>query len=306
MLGQKIINKESGILLYGLTPPKLSYDKEKIENVANKQIERLQGIEIDGLVLYDIQDESSRIDSPRPFPFMPTLAPDYYSHSYLGELDIPKIIYKAVGKLSETELANWISQNSESIDYSVFVGNPSKKQSLYLSLNDAYEIKQSLESPIILGGIAIPERHNKRGDEHIRLFDKIDRGCNFFISQCVYSVNHSKDFLSDYYYLSMDSYRELVPIIFTLTPCGSMKTLQFMEWLGIDIPKWLYNELKHSNDILSKSIDVCKTIALELIDYSTSKNIPIGFNIESVAIRKEEIEASIELLKDIRCLTHKT
>jgi hypothetical protein len=78
-----------------------------------------------------------------------------------------------------------------------------------------------------------------------------------------------------------------------------------MEWLGIDIPKWLNNDLKHSNNILSKSINICKTIAMELIDYSASKNIPIGFNVESVAIRKEEIEASIELLKDIKGLMKK-
>jgi hypothetical protein len=78
-----------------------------------------------------------------------------------------------------------------------------------------------------------------------------------------------------------------------------------MEWLGIDIPKWLNNDLKHSNNILSKSIDICKTIAKELIDYSASKNIPIGFNIESVAIRKEEIEASIELVKEIKGLLNK-
>lgn len=78
-----------------------------------------------------------------------------------------------------------------------------------------------------------------------------------------------------------------------------------MEWLGIDIPKWLYNDLKHSNDILSKSIDLCKNIAIEILDYSVTKNLPIGFNIESVAIRKEEIEASIELLKDIKGLMNR-
>ena len=93
-----------------------------------------------------------------------------------------------------------------------------------------------------------------------------------------------------------------VDLIFTLTPCGSLKTLDFMKWLGIDIPKWLNNDLKNAKDILSDSINVCKSIAAEIIDYSGSKNIPIGFNIESVAIRKDEIEASIELLKEIKRL----
>jgi hypothetical protein len=305
MLKDRIVNKESGFLLYGLTPPKINTEEDKIRIIADKQVERLKGLEIDGLVLYDIQDESSRTGSPRPFPFMPTLVPDLYSDKYLNDLKIPKIIYKSVGKYTTDDFKSWIKQNSDNIDCSVFVGSPSKKQVSCLSLNDAYKINQDSNSSIILGGVAIPERHNKKGDEHIRLFDKVDKGCSFFISQCVYSVNNTKDFLSDYYYTSIETNRDLVPIIFTLTPCGSIKTLQFMEWLGIDIPKWLNNDLKHSNNILSKSIDICKTIAIELIDYSASKNIPIGFNVESVAIRKEEIEASIELLKDIKGLMKK-
>ena len=108
--------------------------------------------------------------------------------------------------------------------------------------------------------------------------------------------------MSDYYYNSIENNRELFPLIFTLTPCGSLKTMEFMEWLGIDIPKWLKNDLKHSKDILGNSIDICKNIAEELLDYCNKKNIPIGFNIESVSVRKVEIDASIELLKYIKGL----
>ncbi|HEY4785710.1 MAG TPA: methylenetetrahydrofolate reductase [Bacteroidales bacterium] len=305
MLKKRILNKESGLLFYGLTPPKENTDKEKIENIANKQIERLNGVEIDGLVLYDIQDESSRTNMPRPFPYLPTLAPDYYSENYLQRLNIPKIIYKSVGKYSSDNLRAWIENGTRNFDCSVFVGSPSKSQVSNLSLNEAYKIKQNTGSPLILGGVTIPERHTKKGDEHIRLYEKIDNGCSFFISQCVYNINNTRDFLSDYYYFSVENNTDLVPIIFTLTPCGSQKTLEFMKWLGIDIPKWLNNDLIHSKDILANSIEVCKSIATDIFDYSKSKNIPIGFNIESVAIRKEEIDASIELLKDIKEMINK-
>lgn len=300
MLKERIANKENGLLFYGLTPPKKNTDQEKIRHIANKQIERLKDVEIDGLVLYDIQDESSRTDSPRPFPFITTLTPDFYSDNYLNELNIPKIIYKSVGKYSQADFEDWIKQADDRIDCSVFVGSPSKNQTSSLSLNDAYKIKQNSNSSFMIGGVTIPERHHKKGDEHFRLFDKIDNGCSFFISQCVYSINNTKDFLSDYYYTARENNKDIVPIIFTLTPCGSIKTLQFMKWLGIDIPSWLHNDLKHSNDILSNSINICKAIAIEILEYSRIKNIPIGFNIESVAIRKEEIEASIELLRDIK------
>lgn len=302
MLKDKIINKSGGYLFYGLTPPKENTDPEKICGIANRQIERLQGVDLDGLILYDIQDETSRIDAERPFPFMSTLAPDEYANNYLQNLNVPKIIYKSVGKFSEESLSNWLDKNSDSIDMTVFVGAPSVNQKTNLSLQSAYQIKQKSSSPMLLGGVTIPERHHVKGDEHLRVFNKIDNGCSFFVSQCVYNIDFSKNFLSDYYYSSLEANREIAPVIFTLTPCGSMKTLQFMKWLGISIPRWLNNDLKHSRNILPKSIELCKNIASELLEYSSRKNIPIGFNIESVAIRKEEIEASIELLKDIRVM----
>jgi hypothetical protein len=306
MLQNKIKNKQSGILLYGLTPPKIDINESKIISIAKKQINRLQNINLDGLILYDIQDESSRTDTPRPFPFSPTLSPDVYSKNYLQALNIPKIIYKSVVKYTPIELEKWITENEKEIGLSVFVGSPSKTQQNNLSLVQAYEIKKSTHSPILLGGVTIPERHAKKGDEHIRIIQKNEKGCTFFVSQCVYSINNTKDFLSDYYYYCTENNIEMVPIIFTLTPCGSLKTLQFMEWLGVEIPKWLKNDLQHSTNILEQSVELCKTIAHEIIEYCKPKNIPFGFNIESVAIRKEEIDASIELLAYLEQLLKKS
>ena len=300
MLRDRIINKGTGFLFYGLTPPKQNTAEDKIQVIAQKQIERLQNTRLDGLILYDIQDETSRVDGPRPFPFSPTLDPDTYSQNYLTELDVPKIIYKSVGKYTETEFRALLEDESNSIDYSVFVGSPSKNQENSLSLQDAYRIKREMNSDLLLGGVMIPERHLKKGNEHTRVFDKIDKGCQFFISQCVYNLENAKNFISDYYYTAQEEKREMVPIVFTLTPCGSVKTLEFMNWLGIDIPKWLKNDLIHSNDTLADSVQNCKSIAIELIEYCTEKKIPFGFNVESVAIRKTEIDASIELLGSIR------
>jgi hypothetical protein len=289
-------------LFYGLTPPKNNVDPEKIQSIANKQIERLQGIDIDALILYDIQDESARTDVPRPFPYMSTLAPDQYEANYLQDLKVPKIIYKSVGKYPESVFRNWYANLGKSVGANVFVGTPTPDQVNNLSLSDAYGIKKEINPTLPLGGVTIPERHAALKDEPQRIFFKIDNGCSFFVSQCVYSINNTKDFLSDYYYASLEQNRPMVPIIFTLTPCGSLKTLEFMEWLGVHVPKWLYNDLKNSNDILAQSVHACKNIAIEIIEYARAKNIPVGFNIESVSIRKEEIDASIELLKDIKKL----
>lgn len=300
MLVDKIKNRESGIILYGITPPKKGNDADKIAEIAALQIGRIAPLNVDGLVLYDIQDEKSRTNEARPFPFIETLDAFDYSEQYLQQLKIPKIIYRSVGKYSEPELAGFLNSASNTNNLTVFVGAASKDQQVSLSIDDAYALKVKTNSELLLGGVTIPERHQVKGDEHLRVFDKIDKGCSFFVSQGVYDVNASKNFLSDYYYYAQEHNRPMAPIMFTLTPCGSVKTLEFMKWLGISIPKWLENDLVHSEDILEKSVSVSEQSWRELKEFADEKGIPIGCNIESVAIRKVEVEASIELLRRIR------
>lgn len=304
LLKTKFVEGQSGIVLYSLTPPKITTEEERVTAIAYNQVERLKNLDIDGLILYDIQDESLRTEKERTFSFIPTIAPEQYSKQFLADLAIPKIIYKSIANQTRETFANWLQRN-EDLQYSVFVGASSHQQvaATQFSLQDAYELKRQSGRNFILGGVTIPERHNKKGDEHLRIFNKMSQGCNFFVSQCVYNLHDTKNLLSDYYYNSLESGRQIAPVIFTLAPCGSLKTLQFMEWLGIEVPKWLYNDLKNSKDILKASLDTTTNIAAEILNYAQAKNMPVGFNIESVSIKKEEINAAQELLHNILDLT---
>ncbi|MEN9444639.1 MAG: hypothetical protein RIS47_1529 [Bacteroidota bacterium] len=299
MLKNKIKNQEKGILLYGLTPPKVNNTEERIREIAAKQLQRIQALDIDGLVLYDIQDEKDRTDKERPFPFLQTVDSYTYSRKYLKDLDLPMITYKCAGKYTPADMKSWLEQTRAHESFAVFVGIATDDQQVRTSLPEAYKLKADTNPNLMLGGVTIPERHGILKDEHLRVFGKQQSGCEFFVSQAVYNVQASKDFLSDYYYHGQQHGLKYAPIIFTLTPCGSLKTLQFMDWLGISVPRWLENDLQHSHDILQKSVETCKNIAAELIDFATEKQIPIGFNIESVAIRREEIEASEQLTHQV-------
>lgn len=74
----------------------------------------------------------------------------------------------------------------------------------------------------------------------------------------------------------------------------------FMQWLGIAFPRWLENELRFATDPLVKSLELCERTFAELWDYAHEKGVPLGVNVESVSIRKTEIEASMELLQRLR------
>jgi hypothetical protein len=112
-------------------------------------------------------------------------------------------------------------------------------------------------------------------------------------------VDYAKQVIDDLSNTCMEKKAELPTIIFTLTACGSLKTLHFMEWLGIHIPEELKEEFRASENILGRSVEVCLSIAEALISYCSENGVPFGFNIESVAIRKDEIEASIFLINRI-------
>ena len=88
---------------------------------------------------------------------------------------------------------------------------------------------------------------------------------------------------------------EPVPMIVTFSPCGSEKTLDFMQWLGIAFPRWLQNDLRRSRDILETSVALAIRIGEELVEYAREHRIPLGINVESVSVRKAEIDASVAL-----------
>lgn len=301
MLTNKIRSKKRGILLYGLTPPKAQHSQEELSVIAEKHIERFENLDIDGLILYDIQDESDRTHAKRPFPFIQTLDPCVYAKEYLdAPLAFPVVIYKAVGKYEKEEFGSWLQARANKRFHTVFVGAASKHTETTITLKDAYALKKEMSPDITMGGIIIPERHMIKGDEQKRVFDKIQNGCEFFVSQCVYNLATAKKFLDDYAAYAKEHKLDMVPMIFTITPCGSAKTLEFMKWLGISIPPHLEEKLKHSENILEESVQLCRDIFEMLYFYGKGKGIPIGCNVESVAIRKEEIDASIDLVHSIR------
>jgi len=271
-----------------------------LKAIVAQQLARLGSLPVDGLIVYDIQDEAERVSTPRPFPFLPTLNPEVYAHGFLGSLPVPKIVYRCVNRDTSDEFVRWLERENSAPRISVLVGSPSRRSQTGLALKDAYALAQQHSSNLLLGGIAIAERHARTLDEHQRILVKTEKGCRFFVTQAVYDVTSTKSLLSDYALAVAEKGDVPRPVILTFTPCGSVKTLAFMKWLSVAFPRWLENELQFARDPLAKSLELCERIFAEVRDYACDKGIPLGVNVESVSIRKEEIEASMELLHLLR------
>ncbi len=303
MLFNKIKRRESGILLYGITPPKADTPIEKVKEIAAKCLDAVCALDIDALVVYDVQDESARTAEERPFPFASSLDPFLYASQYLQRLAAPKIIYRPAGMYTKEELSDWLMCLKDHGFHPVFVGLPAPDYVVKTSLKEAYGIwHEHHKDHSVIGAVTIPERHAVLKDEDVRILDKVGSGVSYFISQCIFNVDYTKQTLDDLLKACKQKNCEIPTIIFTLTICGSAKTLLFMEWLGIHIPEDIKEELKASENAVSRSVEIALSIAKDLIQYCKEKSIPFGFNIESVAIRKVEVEASIELINTISTL----
>jgi hypothetical protein len=299
-LFDRIAQRQPGICLYGLAPPKRTTAPDQLAQIAAQQVERLRALDIDGVVVYDIRDEAERTDEPRPFPFLPTLPPAEYAHEHLRELALPKIVYRCVASDTRDSFIDWLASAGKGPDLSVLVGAPSGHAAVGLSLREAYALVAEHAPQLTLGGITIAERHDRKQDEHERLLSKSAAGCRFFISQAVYDVTSTLSLLSDYTLALRDTGDKPRPIVLTFSPCGSLKTLAFMKWLGIRFPRWLENELRFAPDPLETSLRLCERIFLEVWSYALDKGVPLGVNIESVSIRKAEIDASVWLAQTLR------
>lgn len=302
MFLRKIKAGESGILMYGITPPKSETTLDKVQLIAEKTVARIIPLDIDALIVYDVQDESARTPAERPFPFLKALDPFEFASKYLQAVNVPKIIYRPAGKFDQEELAGWLDDLQNHNFYPVFVGVPAPDFPVKTTLPEAYQLWRKHESNSVIGAVTIPERHTVLKDEDKRILDKMSCGVSYFISQCVFNVDYAKKVVDDLCQACREQRIAPPTIIFTLTACGSVKTLHFMEWLGIHIPESLKEELKQSDDMLGRSVEVCLEIAEELITFASERCVPFGFNIESVAIRKDEIEASIAMVNQIAAM----
>jgi hypothetical protein len=290
------------VLLLGLTPPRRSASSAEAAQIAAVTLARLDGLDLDGLVLYDIDDESDRNPEQRPFPYLPTMDPAVFHGTFLSAWQKPVVVYRCVGKYPEDSLSGWLCDIEPGQVLSVFVGSSSSEKPVHTTLEEAHALRDKLRPELMLGAVTITERYSRRGDEHLRMLAKQARGCSFFISQVVYDVDATKSLISDYFYACTDRGLPPRPIIFTLSVCGSLKTLAFLKWLGVDVPRWLENSLQRSPDPLADSFQHCVTNARILIDFCRNLQMPFGFNVESVSIRKAEIEASVLLAKEIRTM----
>ncbi len=298
-LHSKLLDPTQCVMLYGTTPPRLGTSDERIARAADKLAERVSRLMLDGLVVYDVQDESGRTDAPRPFPFLPIIESRLYARRLAGLTGQRVITYKSIGQMmNEDAWEQWLGETGSEygMRYLIPVGRAtSGADAPSLPLSRAIQLAAENSGGFMIGGITIAERHSELRSESHRMLQKVRNGCSFFISQAVYHAEPTQRLLKDY---SQDCLREETSprrVILTFAPCGRVETIAFLKWLGIAIPAETQESILSHVAPLTRSIQICCANLRAILDHTAPRIVPLGVNVESVSIKKEEIDASVDL-----------
>jgi 5,10-methylenetetrahydrofolate reductase len=295
----KLLDPRERVFLYGTTPPREDSPEEVVRTAASRLHERVKGLPLDGLVVYDIQDESGRTPVPRPFPFQRTIDSRVYSGLLSSLTGLPVVTYKCIGQATEAEWRAWLEETAHlhRVRHLSLVGRATSRSASdgAISLLHAMELAAAHGAGFTLGGVAIAERHAGAHSESQRMLAKAERGCRFFISQAVYHAEPTVRMLTDYARECRERGAEPRRVVLTFAPCGREKTMNFIKWLGIAVPQATERAILTAPRPLAKSIEICQANLREILSHEAYAHLPLGINVESVSINKEEIDASIDL-----------
>lgn len=261
--------------LFEVVPPAAA-KPEALES-SLRELQQLRD-RVDAINIPEIHDE----DRPgeRTSKFIERVEPRILGSRIKRELGIDVVINRVTVHDSEPE--RWFRETAGEWDIPnwVLVGGESKEIT-YPGPNpaEAARLVKSLDLPVSLGGITIPSRVN----EPERIRKKHEQGVDFFTSQVMFDSN-------DLVWLIQRLNGVEARIFISFAPVTNRRDLQFLRWLGVDIPRDLDRFLTGSDQgeaataetCLERSINLAQRILMDVFDNLPPDPPPIGLNIEHI------------------------
>jgi len=71
--------------------------------------------------------------------------------------------------------------------------------------------------------------------------------------------------------------------------------MAFLRWLGVTVPEETARTILGAPSPLAKSVEICRDNLKRILAHEYAREIPLGVNVESVSINRDEIDASVDL-----------
>lgn len=262
----------------------------------------------DGFIVYDIQEEPGRAGMPRPFPFRRLTDSSAYAALLARTSGKQCLVYKCV---ADEQFDHWIQQASQVHGHSAvnLVGRASS-DGTYVgpTISEAMEKVQKRDD-LKFGCVCIAERHTlesakARGKdyptEHFNMLRKQKAGAQWFISQAVYDTEPTIRLLKDYAALCRQ--HGIVPkkVVLTFAPVSRIKTMNFIKWLGVNVPPKTEAQILEAETPVDKSVEILCDHLKHILQECAGIGVPLGVSCESVSIYKAEIDGVHELFRQLQ------
>ncbi len=289
-LKDKILDPSIPVTFFEMVPPA---DKPGSMEFALAEARKVRHL-VDAINLPEIHEESR--GSPRTVKFVPRLEPRVLGESLRRELDVEIVLNRAV--VYETDQMSWFRQTHAQFgaEHVILVGGESSEVR-YRGPNvlEAAEQVRAAGLPISLGGISIPSR--LREAERVR--KKSAAGLCFFTTQVLFDAN-------DIVWLIQRLNGLEARIFLSFAPVSHPRDLEFLRWLGADIPNDLDKFLLrgHAADdgspaahesYFERSLNLAQRILMDVFDNLPPDPPPLGLNVEH--INKRNLAGAVRMVE---------
>jgi len=290
-LRDKLLDPFLPVTLFEMVPP--AADKPASADTALAGLQKVRRM-VDAINLPEIHDET-RGGTARTVKFVPRVEPRSLGARIQRELDVPVVVNRCV--VYEPDQTRWFRGTFQDfgVDHFVLVGGESS-QVTYPgpSVLEAANQLRTAELPISAGGISIPSR----AQEADRIRRKNAAGLSFFTTQVLFDSN-------DIVWLIQRLHGVEARVFLSFAPVSHARDLEFLRWLGADIPADLDRFLLHSPNGSAPSPEVCWARSLDLaqrILMDVFDNLPpdpplIGLNVEH--INQRNFRPAIRMLEHL-------
>ena len=295
----KVKKPQRPVVAYEILPP-----REK-DGTLNSYAETISSLlsqtHIDAINIPEVHDEIGRGD--RPVTNQKRGEPREFGMLLQDIVGIEAIINRVVVHEPYGEQIRWIEETNTTyeIENMIIVGGESSKvdypgPSVNEMLQTIARGYNSNGGDIFCGGIAIPSRK----DESKNLIRKSEHGSEFFTTQVLYNAENIIKMINNYQ--SRCNELDTFPrrILLSFAPVSSQKNIEFLKWLGVEIPDDTERYLKgRPGSMTERSLDVAVEVLNEVLDFITVNNlkVPVGLNVEH--IMSYNFQSSVEMLQEL-------
>ena len=271
-LRDKLLNPSIPLTFFEIVPP--AAGKPEAIEATMAEVMKVRDL-VDAINLPEIHDESRGTE--RTHRFIERVEPRVLGARILKDLSTEIVINRVVVHDGDSE--SWFRETSEKfgIQHIVLVGGESAEIKYPgPTPTEASALVRSAALPISLGGITIPSRPN----EADRIRSKNAAGISFFTSQILFDSN-------DIVWLVQRLNGLEARIFLSFAPVSHPRDLEFLRWLGADIPQnldrfLLQGEAGSTESCFERSLDLAQRILMDVFDNLPPDPPPIGLNVEHI------------------------